>query len=223
MYSVVLATMLTAGGTAPDWHGCGGCRCWCSGCFGNAFSGCRCCGGCWGCSGCRGCFGCSGGCWGCSGCLGGGYGGVGGYGGYGSACFGCSGCAGCACYGCGAGCWGYAGGGAVVQPAPGPGAPAPSPRPQPIDKKRTEAAPARITVHVPADAKVTVDGVECPLTSGARTFDTPKLQPGQQFYYTVQAEVVRDGKTRTETKRVIFEAGRKIDVEFSLPVETASR
>jgi uncharacterized protein (TIGR03000 family) len=78
-------------------------------------------------------------------------------------------------------------------------------------------------VHVPPDAKLTVDGVECPLTSETRAFDTPKLPPGQQYFYTVKAEVVREGKTRTETKRIIFEAGRKIDVEFTLPVETASR
>jgi uncharacterized protein (TIGR03000 family) len=93
-----------------------------------------------------------------------------------------------------------------------------------VDKKKVEAAaPARIIVHVPADAKLTVDGIECPLASDTRAFDTPKLQPGQQFYYTVQAEVVRDGKSVAETKRVIFEAGAKIDVEFRLPVETASR
>src|SRR5262245_51272259 len=99
MYSVVLATMLTAGGATPDWHGCGGCRCSCSGCYGNAFSGCHCCGGCygcWGCSGCWGCRGCWGGCSGCS-CFGcctcSGFYGCSGC--YGAACFGCSGCAGC--------------------------------------------------------------------------------------------------------------------------------
>jgi len=44
------------------------------------------------------------------------------------------------------------------------------------------------------NAKLTVDGIECPLPSDIRAFETPKLQPGQQFYYTVKAEVVRDGK-----------------------------
>jgi uncharacterized protein (TIGR03000 family) len=76
---------------------------------------------------------------------------------------------------------------------------------------------------VPADAKLTVDGIECPLTSETRTFDTPTLQPGQQFYYTVKAEVVRDGKPVTESRRIVFEAGNKIDIEFRLPVETARK
>jgi uncharacterized protein (TIGR03000 family) len=100
--------------------------------------------------------------------------------------------------------------------------PAP-PAPKPEDRKKAEAAPARITVTLPADAKLTVDDVECPLTSEKRTFSSPKLQPGQRYYYTFKAEVVRDGKTRTETKRVIIAAGDKVDVEFALPVETASR
>jgi hypothetical protein len=34
---------------------------------------------------------------------------------------------------------------------------------------------------------------------------------------------VRDGKARTESKRVIIAAGEKVNVEFNLPVETASR
>ena len=101
--------------------------------------------------------------------------------------------------------------------------PAPAPAPAPAPKKVQASAPAHIIVRVPADAKLTVDGVECPLASETRAFDTPKLQPGQQFYYTVKAEVIRDGKAVTESKRVVFEAGAKIDVEFRLPVETASR
>jgi len=114
----------------------------------------------------------------------------------------------------------------TVPPAPGGGGQPPiqpAPPPTPAKDKRVEAAPARIIVHVPADAKLTVDGVECPLASATRAFDTPRLQPGQQYYYTVTAEVTRDGKARTESKRIIFEAGSKIDVDFNLPVETASR
>jgi uncharacterized protein (TIGR03000 family) len=68
-----------------------------------------------------------------------------------------------------------------------------------------------------------VDGVECPLASETRAFDTPALQPGQQFYYTVKAEVVRDGKPVTESRRIVFEAGNRIDIEFRLPVETARK
>jgi len=235
MYSVVLATMLTAGGAAPDWHGCFGCSCACSGCHGNAFSSCNCCGGCfgcWGCSGCRGCWGGSG-CWGCTGCRGcwgwsfnSNWGGSSCFNCYGCSCFSSRGCYGCGCFGTNcfgcqgcSGCRGCTGGGAAPGSAPAPGA-KPATKPEP---KKADAGPAHITVHVPADAKLTVDGVECPLTSETRTFDTPTLQPGQQFYYTVKAEVIRDGKPVSVTRRVIFESGNKIDLEFRLPVETARR
>src|SRR5260370_32059297 len=47
------------------------------------------------------------------------------------------------------------------------------------EKKKTDARPAgmkeavaRITVELPEDAKLTVDGVACPLTSSTRTLET---------------------------------------------------
>src|SRR5206468_1123313 len=75
MYSVVLATMLAAGGqTADTWrHGCHGC--------GGGYS----CHGCWGGYSCHGCYGG----YSCHGCYGG-YSCHGCYGG--SSCYGCSGC-----------------------------------------------------------------------------------------------------------------------------------
>jgi uncharacterized protein (TIGR03000 family) len=83
---------------------------------------------------------------------------------------------------------------------------------------------ARLTVKLPADARLYVDGVLCPLTSTTRSFDTPELDAGQSYYYTLKAEVVRDGETRASKKRVLVEAGKQITVEFKdLPVQTASR
>jgi uncharacterized protein (TIGR03000 family) len=101
MYSIVLATMLTAGTATPDffffrpWAAgcCGGYAGCCGGCYGGCYGGCwgggyaaysGCCGGC--CGGCYGCYGsCCGGCYGssyyppvfaysgcCGGCCGGG-------------------------------------------------------------------------------------------------------------------------------------------------------
>ncbi len=86
-------------------------------------------------------------------------------------------------------------------------------------------APARITVRLPADARLYVDNVVCPLTSGTRSFNTPALEPGRDFYYTLRAEVVRDGRTRRETQRVIVSSGREVSVAFRSfdPVATASR
>jgi len=84
---------------------------------------------------------------------------------------------------------------------------------------------ARITVKLPADAKLYVDGVLCPMNSDTRAFDTPKLASGQSYHYQLKADVVRDGKTTTANRRIDFEAGQSILVEFNnLPrLQTVSR
>jgi uncharacterized protein (TIGR03000 family) len=86
-------------------------------------------------------------------------------------------------------------------------------------------APARITVRLPADAKLYVDQVFCPLTSETRTFDTPTLEGGREYYYTLRAEVTRDGQRRQETQRVTVAPGRRVTVEFRnfTPLQTARR
>jgi uncharacterized protein (TIGR03000 family) len=84
---------------------------------------------------------------------------------------------------------------------------------------------ARVTVKLPSDARLYVDNVLCPLTSTTRSFDTPALDVGRKFYYTLKAEVVRDGVMQTKDKRVVVEAGKEVTVEFAeLPsVQTVSR
>jgi uncharacterized protein (TIGR03000 family) len=76
------------------------------------------------------------------------------------------------------------------------------------------AAVARVSVRLPADARLFVDGVACPLTSSKREFDTPTLEPGRKYSYTLEAQLVRDGQTLTEKKQVILQAGRKVTVNF---------
>jgi uncharacterized protein (TIGR03000 family) len=89
---------------------------------------------------------------------------------------------------------------------------------EPTDNK------ARVTVRLPADARLFVDDVLCPLTSGERTFTTPPLQTGRAYYYTLRAEVVRDGQTRSTSRRIDVEAGKEMTIEFrDLPVQAARR
>jgi uncharacterized protein (TIGR03000 family) len=76
------------------------------------------------------------------------------------------------------------------------------------------ATPAQITVHLPAEAKLWVNGVSCPLTSDTRTFDSPALQAGKRYAYTLRAEMVRDGQTVSQSQRVELAAGRQVDVTF---------
>jgi uncharacterized protein (TIGR03000 family) len=83
------------------------------------------------------------------------------------------------------------------------------------DESRWNApAPARVTVRLPADARLYVNGVACPLTSDTRSFVTPRLRPGQRYAYTLRAEVRREGRTVAETRRVNVAAGRRVRVNF---------
>jgi uncharacterized protein (TIGR03000 family) len=234
MYSVVLATVLTAGAAdVPEWgfHGCHGC---CGGCFGGSCGGCfgGCCGGLFhGCHGCHGggiggCYGSYGGCFGgcCGGSYGGGYGAVSGvwtYNCYGGCCGGWSaGGYGGGSAGCCGGCYGTV---SYVAPEHKE-----KKEEKKSDKKEENEGKARSTqatvvVNLPADAKMVIDSYVSDLTSGTRTFVTPDLIPEQDYYYTITAEVVRDGRTHQESQRVFVRAGRTSRVTFGDMSETAAR
>lgn len=230
MYSVVLMMALSGSADVPAWGKGGGCYGGGGGCYGGGGSSCR--GG--GFLGGRGSCGgggflggmlgkhrgggCSGYGGGCSG-YGSGYGGCSGYGG------GCSGyghgngygnCCGNVSYG---GCVGSAGcvGGAPATTLP----PVTSPKPPekvPSPKKETMApAPATIFVSLPAEAKLIVDDVVTKSTSSDRVFVSPALPRGQDFSYTLTAEVVRDGKAVSVSRKVAVRAGEETRVSLELP------
>jgi uncharacterized protein (TIGR03000 family) len=199
MYSVVLMAALTAGSTTPSWgsgcHGGGG------GCHGGWFAGWRSCHGGAGCYGGwanRSCYG------GCNGCSGSAYAGC-----HASACWG----------GChtSAGCNGCHGAHAPAHMAP-PGAPGgAAPEPVPAPKKEEKSASinqARLIVELPADAKLYVDDLLMKTTSERRVFNSPRLELGQTYYYMLRAEVVRDGQTVSDTKRVLLRAGEVVQASF---------
>ena len=204
MYSIILATMLTAGGAAPDFgHGCHGCHGCCGGCYG-------CCGGCYGC--CGGCYGCCGGCyccWGgwssCYGCCGGCYGCWGGW----SGCYG-------GCYGCYGACYGCCGGVVVAPVAVAPVTPALPVAPKKDEKKAAALGnAAAVVLKAPADVQLSIEGQNIPRTTSEETFRTPELEPGSSYTYTIKATVVRDGKTVAFTKQVKVRAGQTSEADFT--------
>jgi uncharacterized protein (TIGR03000 family) len=76
---------------------------------------------------------------------------------------------------------------------------------------RSPSNTAKVTVVVPEGAKVFVDNVAI---GSQRTFETPTLEAGRSYYYTIKAEVAHNGKPETESQRVIVQAGRTVTVEF---------
>jgi len=96
---------------------------------------------------------------------------------------------------------------------------------EPMKDKEAEketAAPATIQVNLPADARLTIDGAATTSTSANRTFATPTLETGKEFYYTLTAAVVRDGKTLTVSKRVTVRAGAETRVNIEIPTATVA-
>ena len=187
MYSVVLAAMLTAGGTtAPAWGcGCSGYAHGCHGYYAHAYYGC-----------CGGCYGCCGGCYGCYGCWGSYYPAYyvpavwGGYG----------------CYGC-YGCYGYAApvvysSGVVIADSGANGV-------------KPQADRGTVVVEkLPANAELYVDGQRYPWSSASKSFLTPPLEANRDYFYTFKSETVRDGKPVVETRRVVVRAGAVANVGF---------
>jgi uncharacterized protein (TIGR03000 family) len=130
-------------------------------------------------------------------------------------------------YGCTGGAWGCTGG----VPCGGMYAPQMAPpvkegeklKEMPKEKKEKEEvrAPATIVLSLPADAKVSIDGVATTSTSASRTFVTPELAPAKQFVYTFSAKIVRDGQTLTATEQVSVRAGAESRVNLGAEKFTA--
>jgi uncharacterized protein (TIGR03000 family) len=78
-------------------------------------------------------------------------------------------------------------------------------------------APVTLIVSLPADAKLTIDGNATTSTSAQRTFVSPALKMGQDYSYTLKAEVVRNGQTQAVTQQVKVRAGEETRVALDIP------
>lgn len=120
-----------------------------------------------------------------------------------------------------------------MQPAPQPGPGGPmtnpdAPMTSPINPTSYEV-PTRddsglLTIYVPADATVTINGLPTKSVGTRREYVSYGLQSGLQYRYTVTAVVERDGKAYEETREVILTAGDKKGIAFSfqLPSENVA-
>jgi uncharacterized protein (TIGR03000 family) len=220
MFTAVLMVAMTTTEVTPDFgrrrrggcHGCNGGG-YVAACYGGGGGGC--CGG-WG-----------------GGCYGGGYGGC--YGG---------------CYGSGYGVMspggGYPmGGGYYRMPGAGEGREMFDPRDRnrgrgrggnedgTNDKNRgnrdenrdevKEPAKSRIIVTLPEDAKLTIDDQPTKSTSAQRTFISPPLEPGKNFYYNFKATIVREGRPVTTRQQVRVRAGEVTRVSIDFPKTSLTR
>ncbi|MGQ9503778.1 MAG: TIGR03000 domain-containing protein [Thermogutta sp.] len=120
---------------------------------------------------------------------------------------------------------------APVQPSPGPPLPSPSPTPEtdmlnqpapanPLVNPTSYSVPTRnesglLTVYVPAQAKVFINGMATKSAGTRREYVSYGLKEGLQYRYVITAQVEQDGKLYEETREVILTAGEKKGVAFS--------
>jgi uncharacterized protein (TIGR03000 family) len=76
---------------------------------------------------------------------------------------------------------------------------------------------AVIQVKVPAGAKVWFDDEPTRQTGTDRVFDSPPLQRGRRYHYTVRARWMDDGKPVTQTRKIYFRASEQVTVDFLKP------
>jgi uncharacterized protein (TIGR03000 family) len=210
MYSVILMAAMTAGGDAPACHyatpavGCYGCygsgygygayyggyhSCYGGSCYGGAYYPAY--------SNCYGCYG---------------------------SCFGYNGPPSSMCYGGCGGCWGGFGTYTYTAPAgsystpvittPTETLPPATPKKEEMKKDETKKG-AKVIIDVPATAKLYVDDQLTIGTGTRRVFSTPALVPGQAYYYQLRVEYEQDGKTVTETRRLIVRNGETAQTAFA--------
>jgi uncharacterized protein (TIGR03000 family) len=100
-------------------------------------------------------------------------------------------------------------------PTPGPGSDAPAPMPSAMYRSMNGAQTALLNVSVPAEAKIFVNGAATTSTGMQRQFVSRGLETGNRYEYEVRAEMVRDGNTVTETKKVALAPGQLANLAFN--------
>jgi uncharacterized protein (TIGR03000 family) len=59
-----------------------------------------------------------------------------------------------------------------------------------------------------------IDDMPVKAPAGVQTFNTPALEPGQDYFYMVRVERMRDGQPISETRRIIVRAGQVARADF---------
>jgi uncharacterized protein (TIGR03000 family) len=97
--------------------------------------------------------------------------------------------------------------------------------PGPADDKKAAASidSTILTVSVPEDAKVFVNGKETSTPGVERQFISRNLVPGYRYSYRIRAEVIRDGEPVVETKIVEVQSGDMAQVSFDLGTVVAKK
>lgn len=108
----------------------------------------------------------------------------------------------------------------MLDTTPSPGDTAPPPGTGTMNNRSSRAA--LLSVRVPAEAKLFVNGLATRSTGSQRRYVSNGLRPGFNYTYELRASVERDGKMVEETKVVQLQAGQTAEVAFGLEDQAGS-
>jgi uncharacterized protein (TIGR03000 family) len=86
--------------------------------------------------------------------------------------------------------------------------------PAPAAETSVPEGKALITVRLPAQAVLTIDGNATKQTGSERVFVTPLLVPNKTYAYTLKATWSDNGQAQSATEKVRFRAGQHLRVEL---------
>jgi uncharacterized protein (TIGR03000 family) len=112
--------------------------------------------------------------------------------------------------------------GPTLAPPRTPPVPTP-PKPAALNRssiERTRSGLGILTVRVPYDAKVTINGAPTKSLGSVRQYSCDGMLPGRTYKFEVKAEVVREGKIVTDTQMVSLTAGERRRVAFNFDVRS---
>jgi len=91
------------------------------------------------------------------------------------------------------------------------------------DKAPVTEVVSKIKIVAPEGARFSVESRNLP--EGLNEFTTPQIAKGVEYSYSFTAEVIKNGKSRTSTQRVVFKGGEAVTVDFTDmdSVRTASK
>lgn len=102
-------------------------------------------------------------------------------------------------------------------PVPGTLEPAPAVPAEPSSTSSpTPENSGVVTIWVPFDAKVTVNGLATRSTGSRRQFVSYGLKPGFSYKYDIHAEVLSNGQLVEDTRTVTLTAGQTVSVAFGV-------
>lgn len=75
--------------------------------------------------------------------------------------------------------------------------------------------PARISIKLPADTTLYIDGKKNDKSGSIREFTTPPIPFGKEFSYELKLVKTRNGQPEELTQKIVFQAGETVTVDFT--------